>query len=289
LNEDGILELLEGYHEPALGKIVPWQHWDTVARLMPWVQERFASHRAFSTASVQEVFGDRFGDVKELSAAALDSMVFLNRSNRFEARSLPLEAQFSPVFGLCACDADGDGHEDLFLAQNFFGTDPETPRYDAGRGLWLKGDGRGGFAALSSRDSGVAFDGEGRGAALGDFDADGRLDLAVGQNAWETKLFRNEAAMSGLRIRLAGPPGNLDAIGAVARVVFDDDSLGPAREVHAGSGYWSQNSPVLVLATPRPPKAVWVRWPGGKTTRSPLPAGAREVSVNREGQVMVNK
>jgi len=42
------------------------------------------------------------------------------------------------------------------------------------------------------------------------------------------------------------------------------DHLGPVREVHAGGGYWSQDSPVQVLTGGDGPLQVWVRWPGRK-------------------------
>ena len=110
---------------------------------------------------------------------------------------------------MCAGDVDGDGHTDLFMSQNFFGMPPEERRLDAGRGLLLRGDGRGGFTALSGEESGIKVYGEQRGAAFCDFDHDGRLDLAVGQNGAETKLFRNLRGRAGLRVRLSGPPGTL--------------------------------------------------------------------------------
>jgi len=52
---------------------------------------------------------------------------------------LPSEAQITPVFGLGIGDFDGDGIEDLFLAQNFFGSASDLSREDCGRGLWLRG------------------------------------------------------------------------------------------------------------------------------------------------------
>jgi hypothetical protein len=54
-----------------------------------------------------------------LEAAWLETTVFLNRGGRFEAVVLPGEAQFAPSFGVSVGDMDGDGHEDLFLSQNF--------------------------------------------------------------------------------------------------------------------------------------------------------------------------
>ena len=56
---------------------------------------------------------------------------------------------------------DGDGHEDVFLSQNFFATPLEMPRLDAGRGLWLRGDGTGNLTPLRGQDSGVKVSGFG--------------------------------------------------------------------------------------------------------------------------------
>jgi len=170
------------------------------------------------------------------------------------------------------------------LSQNFFDVDPETSRCDGGRGLWLKGDGQGNFRAVPGQESGVKVYGEQRGAAISDFDGDGRIDLAVSQNNAETKLYHNRLGKPGLRIRLEGDAENPFGIGATVRLKFGD-RFGPAREIHGGSGYWSQDSPVLVLATPARPSEVWVRWPGGHTTVGAIPPNAREIVVNPQGNV----
>jgi ASPIC/UnbV protein len=51
------------------------------------------------------------------------------------------------------------------------------------------------------------------------------------------------------------------------------------REIHAGSGYWSQDSAVQVLGMPEPPSRIWVRWPGGKTALSEVRSGQQELTV----------
>jgi hypothetical protein len=251
---------------------------------MPFVQEQVTSNRAYGSASVEEILGPRYPAAKQAQVNTLDSMLFLNRGDRFEARPLPTEAQLAPAFAVAVGDADGDGHEDLFLSQNFFDAEPETSRYDAGRGLWLRGDGRGGFKPLSGDESGVKVYGQQRGAALCDFDADGRLDLVVAQNSAQTKLFRNVGARCGLRVRLNGPPGNPLGIGAAVRWQ-SASAQGPLRELHAGSGYWSQDSAVQVLSLPEPPARLWVRWTGGRTTVVDVPPGAHEVGIRMDGQI----
>ena len=121
--------------------------------------------------------------------------------------------------------------------------------------------------------------GDQRGAAFADYDGDGRIDLVVSQNGAPAKLFRNEGAVPGLRVRLIGPAGNPYAVGAALRLVYTDGRRGPVREVKAGSGYWSQDDPVQVLGRAGEVRAVWVRWPGGAETEVPAEPGAREITV----------
>ncbi len=277
-NGGGRVDLLEAYTDGPAGRVVPWHHFGRVRRALPFVQERFGTYRAFADATIPEILGDRRASARELTATWLETTLFLNRGNRLVARPLPFAAQLAPAFAMCVADVDGDGREDVFLGQNFFATDPETDRHDGGRGLWLRGDGAGGLDPLSALESGVRVYGEQRGAAVGDFDRDGRTDLVVSQNGNQTRLFHNVRGEPGLLIRLRGTLENPRGIGAVVRLDFGD-SLGPAREVHAGSGYFSQNSAEIVLGTPRPPRAVMVRWPGGGTTRTEVPRDAREIEA----------
>ena len=123
--------------------------------------------------------------------------------------------------------------------------------------------------------------GEQRGVVVADFNEDGRVDLVVTQNGAETKLYENVGAKPGLRVRLVGPPGNPQGVGAVVRLA-SDGRLGPAREVHAGSGYWSQDGAVQVMGCAGVPTRVQVRWPGGRLTEVPVPPGSRELQVQYE-------
>ncbi|MEY4607927.1 MAG: hypothetical protein RL625_144, partial [Gemmatimonadota bacterium] len=201
----------------------------------------------------------------------------MNRGGRFEARPLPAMAQWAPAHGVAVADFDGDGREDLFLAQNLFPTEIGTPRLEAGVGLLLLGDGVGVFRPLALRESGIVIRGDQRGVAVADFDGDGRPDLAVAQNAGPTVLLKNVTGRPGLRVRLAGPDaGNPSAIGAQMRLEGAGWS-GPVRSVTLGGGYWSSGSFTGVLSDVRPPRAVWVRWPSGREERYPVSGDAREV------------
>ena len=142
-----------------------------------------------------------------------------------------------------------------------------------------------GWKRQAAQVSGIKIYGEQRGAALGDYDGDGRVDLVVSQNGAATKLYHNVGAKVGLRVRLTGPAGNRQAIGAAIRLVYED-GFGPAREIHLGSGYWSQDSVVQVMGIRSPVKSIWVRWPGGKITEAQIPKGATEITVAFDEQAV---
>jgi len=284
LSRPGILDVVETDYDGVTRQLTTSRQFLPVSASLPFLFERFTSHKSYSEASLAEVLGERMVLARRTEVRTLASCLFLNRGERFEKVELPLEAQLAPAFGVNVADFDGDGHEDVFLSQNFFPMQAEIPRLDAGRGLWLRGDGKGGLASVPGQVSGVAVYGEQRGAALCDFNEDGRIDLAVTQNGAATKLYQNIQAAPGLRIKLRGPSGNPHGIGAVIRLRFGDQ-FGPAREIHAGSGYWSQDSPTQVMSTPAIPTAVTIRWPGGRTTTTTLPANAREGVIGLDGSL----
>jgi len=280
------VDVIEAYYDEAMKQEVPERGLRAVGAALPWVKEKYPSYAAYGKASLQEIYGDKLKSMGVVEVNTLQSMIFLNRGDHFEGRALPLEAQLAPAFAVCVGDYDGDGKEDVFLSQNFFAVNAESSRCDAGRGLWLKGDGRGNLRAVAGQESGVKVYGEQRGAALCDYDGDGRVDLVVTQNGAETKLYHNVGGKPGLRVRLKGPTGNPRGIGAQLRLMFGQRA-GAVRELHAGSGYWSQDSVVEVLSTPEAPTQLWVRWPGGKTITINVRPGAREIEATMEGGVNV--
>ena len=283
LAQPGVTDVIET--EYAGKDLVPRRQFKAMAESLPFIQEHFSSHKAYSEATLDRVLGERKVLAHQVQATTLSSMTFINTGSGFKPLELPREAQFAPAFSVNIADFDGDGNEDVFLSQNFFDVQPEGNRIDAGLGLWLQGDGAGGLTAVPAARSGIRVYGEQRGAAVGDYDEDGRVDLVVTQNGAETKLYHNVGSKPGLRVKLKGAPGNTAAIGAVLRLQFNNRQ-GAARELHAGSGYWSQDSLTQVMPTPEKPDSLWVRWPGGRVTTTPVPANAKQLTVNSEGKVI---
>ncbi|MDH3734995.1 MAG: FG-GAP-like repeat-containing protein [Gemmatimonadota bacterium] len=282
LDGNGTYESIRGRHDAAIGGEGSLEPLPELIRAFPPVGSNVGSFSEYATATIEGVLGPAYSSASRSAAVTLAHSLLLNTGDGFEVRELPRAAQMAPAFYAGVADYDGDGHDDVFLTQNFFATVPGVARYDAGRSLWLAGDGAGGLTPVPGSDSGVAIYGDPRGAALADFDADGRIDLAVSQNGAATRLFRNVGASPGLRVRLEGTAVNPDAIGATVRVLYADGA-GPAREIQAGSGYWSVDSAVQVFGLRAEPRAVGVRWPGGAETEVALEAGQMEVAIPSPG------
>jgi hypothetical protein len=65
---------------------------------------------------------------------------------------------------------------------------------------------------------------------------------------------------------------------------------GAAREIRAGSGYWSQDSPVQVLAAPGRIEKLQVRFPDRRPPMTvDVPAGAREITIDVTGKIVSAK
>lgn len=279
-NGDGVIEMIEAWQSS--GQWLPVHDRTWLERGLPDLASRFPTHRSFAEATLREILPPNQENSAYLEAAQLASMVFLNHGGRFEPVPLPREAQLAPVFAVNVADFDGDGIEDLFLGQNFFGSASDLTRDDSGRGLWLRGTGEGRFEAVKASASGIVILGEQRAAAVADFNHDGRVDLAVSQNGGPTRLYVNRGGKRGLRVSLHGPPANPDGIGAEMRIVYAGNRRGPCRLVQAGSGYWSQDAPAQILGLQEKPQAVWVRWPGGKEQTVPVNAAQWMLDVHFE-------
>ena len=158
------------------GKLYPLRGRSKLAYAFPWLSKKFPTYKAFAAAPLPDIFGaDRLAAVRRLEAMELASGIFFQQADgAFGFRPLPRSAQLAPINAIVARDLDGDGKADLFCVGNNYSPEPSTGRFDGGLGVLLKGDGRGGFTALSPAQSGLVVTGDARSAIalkLGSFSA----------------------------------------------------------------------------------------------------------------------
>ena len=286
MDGDGVTESIEAVHRQ--GRWQPERRFGILRAAIPIISERMTSFEQVGRSSVQQVFGDLLETALVHEVVEFRSMVFLNLESGMSAIPMPAEAQWAPGFGVVAEDFDGDQRLDLFVAQNFFATNPEYSRCDAGRGLLMLGDGKGGFEPMPSSASGIAAYGEQRSCAVSDYNHDGRIDLAIGQNNAQTKLMLNTSGMAGLRVRLKGRGQNPAAVGARVSMRIPG---GPAitKEVQSGAGYWGVNSSVLVLPSQHHPCELLITWPSGGRSSHKIPEGTREAVLHEDGKAILSQ
>jgi hypothetical protein len=281
LNDDGREAMFLGYQEN--DRWLAFYDLGTMTKARPWLTTAFPTYAAYANATVDQILASHAKNVRRLEVERLESSVFLNRNGGFERKLLPPEAQFSTANSASVADFNGDGVEDLFIAQNLFAVRAPDERLDAGRGLLLLGNERGGeFTPAAASDSGVSMLAQQSSAVRADFNKDGKVDLVVGQNSAATELFMNQRGNAGVRIQLRGPVGNIDAIGAQLRPKRGD-GFGAVREIRCASGPIGQDSFMQILAAT---DAIQVRWPGGKVGDYMLPAKATSVTIDFEKGVL---
>jgi hypothetical protein len=178
----------------------------------------------------------------------------------------------SLTFGAFFFDYDLDGFLDIFTANGHVADDisvlQPTLKYEQVP-LLFHNSGNGKFEDVSGRlGSALRRAVVGRGAAYGDFDNDGDLDLLLTTNNGPARLLCNDNGNKNdmLRIKTVGTRSNRDGIGAKVTLTTNKNVRQFAM-VKSGSSYLSQSELPLTfgLGKPEDGKSVKldIRWPSG--------------------------
>jgi hypothetical protein len=189
-------------------------------------------------------------------------------------------------FGCFFFDADLDGQLDLLVVNGHI--DDSDVQYAQRPHLFLN-TGGGSFRDVAGQaGGGFAQPKVGRGAAFGDFDNDGDLDVLITTNGGPAYLYRNDQLTGhrSIRFKLVGTQSNRDAIGATVRVYYGGQTRW--RMIKSGSSYLSQSELPVTFGLGRHDlvERVVVQWPSGRTEEyRNLKAGQRYECVEGKGIV----
>jgi hypothetical protein len=189
-----------------------------------WLDFHVTSYQDELATLYRNVKGEFFDDVTRLTGAGVGTKPHVTWGNGF-------------------ADFDNDGDRDLWV--NCGHLQPYVERYDdttsyRALNVLLMNTGNGRFVNVSKRaGDGMKVSLVSRGAAFGDLDNDGDVDVVILNSRAEPTLLRNDSATGNhwLQVRLRGTTTNRDGIGAHVRVTAGGRTQ--LDEVHSGIGYQS--------------------------------------------------
>ncbi len=166
IDKNGSLDPILTYYNQ--GVRYPFISRDQLVKQVPSLKRKFLKYENYKNAKLEDILSPE--DLTKFirkEAYTFSSVYLENMGNgQFSILSLPMEAQLFPIFAFCIDDINNDGHSDILASGNFYATQPDFGRYDAGLGLAMLGDGKGKFSSLSHTESGLLIKGEGRDIAI---------------------------------------------------------------------------------------------------------------------------
>ncbi|TDD99369.1 VCBS repeat-containing protein [Flavobacterium cellulosilyticum] len=143
------------------GKQYPVRGRGCSSQQIPNIKKKFKDYESFSEATLVDVYTEKsLEEALHYKVKSFASIYLENKNGKFIVHELPIEAQLSCINQIMVDDYDKDGNLDVLITGNMYNSEVETPRNDAGHGLFLKGNGKGKFRSISAVQSGFFTPGD---------------------------------------------------------------------------------------------------------------------------------
>ncbi len=145
------------------GKSYPMALRHDLVKQLPYLKKRFLKYKDYALKSIEDIFSpEERQRMLTLEVREMETCIFINEHGKFKKVTLPKEVQYAPIYALYCEDLNQDGHIDVLMAGNLYEAKPEVGRYDANRGTFLAGNGKGSFQLIPNQLSGFTVSGQAR-------------------------------------------------------------------------------------------------------------------------------
>jgi enediyne biosynthesis protein E4 len=267
-----------GSMDPVLCRYVQGQEYithprETLTEQMVGMRRVLPRYAIYGNSTFEDIFpAEKLKGALILKSTRFASSYIENKGNgSFILKSLPVDAQLSPIFGTVVTDFNTDGNLDVLALGNSYSTEPLTGFYDAGIGTCLEGDGKGNFKTVPVNKSGFFVDRDAKGLV--------EINLANNKIAWIATVNRDSLKVFESSTRAPTAIVKLLPDDAFAELEYKDGK-NRKHEFNYGSSYLSQSSRVLVL--PSNVKEVYITNTKG-IKRKYIPDDQRKMAVQIKG------
>ncbi|HLO81167.1 MAG TPA: VCBS repeat-containing protein, partial [Chitinophagaceae bacterium] len=142
------------------GKSYPMASRDEMTDQIVSLRQKYPTYDSYADVKITDVLTpEQLQKASVLSVNYLSTTWLENVNGTFVARSLPVQADFSPVYAIHIDDFNKDGKKDILLLGNIEQTRIKIGKIDANQGVVLLGDGKGNFKYDEQTESGLKIGG----------------------------------------------------------------------------------------------------------------------------------
>lgn len=219
-------------------ELVPFHGRDDIFKQLIVLKKQFRDYESYAHAGLAEVIpSQHLSQSEQWKAETFASSMIINEGDgKFRQKPLPVEAQFSSVYGILAEDFNQDNHIDLFITGNSYTQEVMYGWLDASLSLLMLGDGRGNFTPVSPQQSGLFLHADMKSLASL-VNEKGEKIILVTANS-DSLVALTQHRQTAKKIVKANPQ---DAYA----LLYDTIGKKRKQELSYGSGYLSQSSRVV--------------------------------------------